>query len=371
MKSYFITGATGAVGSALVPLLLSDPDIVVRLLLRASTEEHLRERLEHLFRFWEVAPDDEAFRSRVIGLRGDVTLPRLGVTDAEYDDLSQSSTHIVHAAGNVRLNLPLSVALKSAVDSAEEIVALARACRRLEKLEFVSTVGVGGRMPLVPERWLREPREFHNTYEQAKAEAEEYLRRETEERGLPVTVHRPSMVVGDSHTGKIIHFQVFYYLCEFLSGRQTAGLLPRLDGVTLDTIPVDYLARALQWSSSQADTTGKILHLCSGPQRAMAVPWLIDALRELLVQEGDRLPVLKRVPLWLFRGALPVLKATAGSRVRKALDNLTVFLEYARDRQTFENRETEELLSVAGIAVPAPKNYLAPAVTRYLRDKVS
>ena len=41
-----------------------------------------------------------------------------------------------------------------------------------------------------------------------------------------VTLHRPSMVVGHAETGKVIHFQVFYHLCEFLSGRHTRGLIP-------------------------------------------------------------------------------------------------------------------------------------------------
>jgi nucleoside-diphosphate-sugar epimerase len=85
----------------------------------------------------------------------------------------------------------------AAVGAAHHVVELARACSRLEKVEFVSTVGVGGHRAVVPETWLTEPRAFHNTYEQAKAEAEaeESIRGEVE-RGLPLTVHRPSMVVG-------------------------------------------------------------------------------------------------------------------------------------------------------------------------------
>ena len=71
-----------------------------------------------------------------------------------------------------------------AVGAAHQVVELARACPRLEKVEFVSTVGVGGHLAVVPETWLSEPRAFHNTYEQAKAEAEESIRGEVE-RGSP------------------------------------------------------------------------------------------------------------------------------------------------------------------------------------------
>lgn len=372
MKTYFITGATGAIGSALVPLLLADPDVEVRLLLRAPSPEALHDRLEHLFRFWEVPPEGEAIRRRVIGLRGDATLPRFGLTATEYGALTEECSHIVHAAGNVRMNLPIEEARRSSVDSAQGVVALARACinnHALRKLEFVSTVGVGGRMPLVPEAWISEPRGFHNTYEQAKAEAEDHLRRQMEEHGLPVTVHRPSMVVGDSRTGKIIHFQIFYYLCEFLSGRQTRGILPILSNTQLDTIPVDYVVQALHWSSTSDETVGKVLHLCSGREKAMAIPWLTDALRKIFDTHGQPTPPLRQIPLWLFGVALPVLKGLSDPRRRKALSNLSLFLDYASDRQEFDNRNTIAPLTAVGIRVPSPQAYLRNLLAAYFAAK--
>lgn len=369
VKTFFITGATGAIGSALVPRLLEDPAAQVRLLLRAESTEALEQRLETLFRFWGVGPEDVAFRRRVSGLRGDVTVPRFGLADVDYSELAASCTHIVHAAGNVRMNLLLDAARRSSVDSARHVVALARACPGLRKVEFVSTVGVGGRLQLVPEEWLTGPRRFHNTYEQAKAEAEDLLREEIARDRLPVTVHRPSMVVGDSQTGKIIHFQVFYYLCEFLSGRQTGGVLPRLNGVQLDTIPVDYVADVLCWSVGREDTAGEILHLCSGPDQAMELPWLIDALRRFHLAGGARLPRLRQVPLWLFEGVLPALKVLADAKSRRALNNLALFLDYAGDRQRFANTQTAQRLSQAGIDVPKPAGYLSNVLTAYLKNK--
>jgi thioester reductase-like protein len=170
VNTYFVTGATGAIGSALAPLLLEEAGTRVKLLIRADSSEDLTARLEALFRFWEVGPENLDFRGRVQALRGDVTAPRFGLDEATYAALCRECTHIVHAAGNVRMNLPLEKARSSAVGSAKNIVALARACSSLKKVEFVSTVGVGGRLPRVPEDWLTEPRDFHNTYEQSKAE---------------------------------------------------------------------------------------------------------------------------------------------------------------------------------------------------------
>lgn len=369
MSGYFITGATGAIGSALVPLLLEDPSTQVKLLLRAGSSEELSGRLERLFEFWGVDHGDQAFRGRVTGLRGDVTLDRFGLSEAEYGALVDSCTHIIHSAGNVRMNLPIETARRSAVDSTHQIVQLALACAArgaLQKLEFVSTVGVGGRLAQVPEEWLEARREFHNSYEQAKAEAEDYLREQMEQHRLPVTVHRPSMVVGDAQTGKIIHFQIFYYLSEFLSGRQTFGLMPDLKDTRLDTIPVDYVAEAIRWSSRQQATAGRIFHLCSGPGQAMELNRLVDALREIFAANGQRLPKLFRVPLWMFRGALPLLRRMAGERNRKALNNLSLFLDYASDRQQFANERTARQLASAGLSVPQPESYLANLIAAYL-----
>ncbi len=80
------------------------------------------------------------------------------------------------------------------------------------------------RFPSAP---LEETPQFHNTYEHAKFEAEQWLLQKMEA-GFPATIFRPSMVVGDTQTGKIIRFQVFYFLAAFLTGQRTAGILPRL-----------------------------------------------------------------------------------------------------------------------------------------------
>jgi nucleoside-diphosphate-sugar epimerase len=270
------------------------------------------------------------------------------------------------------MNLPIDDARRSSLASAKEIIALARQSARrgmLKKLEFVSTVGVGGRMPLVPETWITEKRPFHNTYEQAKAEAEDYLRDQMNRYGLPITLHRPSMVVGEARSGKIIHFQIFYYLCEFLAGRRTLGLVPDLAGVKLDTIPVDYVADALCWSSSRKETAGKVLHLCSGPDNAMDIDWLIGELRNFLSGRNVTLSPDIRLPLPLFRRALPLLKLLAPRSRRRALGIVPLFLDYAQDKQVFANENTVQILGSAGIDLPAPAYYVKNLLSAYFADR--
>ena len=157
-------------------------------------------------------------------------------------------THIIHAAGNVRLNQTWSAAKRSAVDSARSILDFSKACQQngqFRKLEMISTVGVAVATPgLIRERLYDNPRHFRNTYEAAKAEAETLVWAALCE-GLPGTIHRPSMIVGDSRTGRIRQFQVFYHLSEFLTGRKTWGVVPETNDAKLDIVSVDYVAQAI------------------------------------------------------------------------------------------------------------------------------
>ena len=367
MKNYFVTGATGAIGSALVPLLLADPETRVQLLLRAKSPQELAERREELCRFWGVAAEDTPARERIRAWRGDVTLPRFGLEDATYGALAAECTHIVHSAGNVRMNLPIEQARHSSVDSAVNILELANACRKLQKIEFVSTVGVGGRTRgAVPEEWLSTPREFHNTYEQAKAEAEERLRPAVEG-GLPLTVHRPSMVVGNATDGRIIHFQIFYHLCEFLAGGRTFGLTPDFGRARLDIVPADYVAGVIAWSSQTNVSSGRILHSCSGPDLALLLAPLQEEVRRSFAAGGLRLPTLIHLPTGLFTAILSAASVFMPSDVRRAVKTLPVFLDYLATEQTFANHRTQALLAPAGFPLPPPANYLDKVLAYYLK----
>jgi nucleoside-diphosphate-sugar epimerase len=210
---------------------------------------------------------------------------------------------------------------------------------------------------LVPETWITEKRSFHNTYEQAKAEAEDFIRGEIEN-GLPATVHRPSMIVGDSITGKIIHFQVFYHLCEFLSGRRTFGILPEVGDARLDIIPVDFVAKAIIWSSNERRTIGKILHLCSGPEHSIPIKSLQTHVFTVFQTLGCRLPATKTIPRWFFRACLPPIGLLVQPSIRRAMKALPYFLEYLAEEQSFANIITAKLLRLNGITFPEASDYL-------------
>ncbi|WGS87162.1 SDR family oxidoreductase [Methylomonas sp. UP202] len=368
MKSnYFVTGATGAIGSMLVPLLLEEPQNRIWLLIRANSPEHLRQRLEELIEFWELDTTraDDA-RRRITLLQGDTDEPRFALSEQAYGEIVKSCTHIIHSAGVVRMNLPLDTARKHALNAVKNIVELAHACQVagvLQKVEYVSTIGVAGKMPgLIPETWITETRAFHNTYEQSKAEAEDYLREKMLELSLPVTVHRPSMVVGHSETGKIIHFQIFYYICDFLSGRLTFGLLPHLGNAKLDIIPVDYVAKCIKTSSQRPDVFGKIFHLCSGVDYSIELAEIRKAVRVAIKICELRSPILVDIPFLIFNSLIQIANHLATDNIRKTTKSFPFFLAYLHDTSGFENQLSARSL---GIDLPLARDYLNLIITRY------
>ncbi len=374
-RHYFVTGVTGAVGSALLPLLLEQKSNKIWLLMRADSTEHLQQRLHELIVFWDM--DYERYQDDLRRIT-----PILGNTDEEsfaletelYSEIVGQTTHIIHCAGVVRMNLPLQVAQKHALGATKNIVNLAKACQssgQLQKIEFISTVGVGGRLPgVLPEFWITQPRTFHNSYEQAKAEAEDYLHEQIEKHNLPVTVHRPSMVVGDSKTGKIIHFQIFYHICEFLAGRRTFGLLPKFGNVRLDTVPVDYVAGIIKWSSERPDCNGQIFHLCSGANTAIKLTELQNVVCKVMQTHGLKLPIIFSLSSALFNLVIKVVSPFLNKKKQRVVKSFPFFLDYIEDDQGFSNEATKRFLSErSALEMPAHDDYLKIVLKNYLNKK--
>ena len=369
MNTYFITGATGVLGSAIVRELLKNTSVKLILLIRAKDENTLRQRIEWLCNFLEI--DSFTITGRVDFIRGDTELENLGLSIHELMSLSTSVTHIIHSAASVRMNLPLKQARLAAVAATKNILQLAQLCKQngiLKKIEVVSTVGVGGRWrgPL-PERWIAESRVFHNTYEQSKAEAEAVVEHQVMN-GLPITVHRPSMIVGDSKTGCTPHFQIFYHLVEFVAGRRTRGFLPNLSHRYVDLIPADFVAQVIVWSSSASQTAGKILHLCAGPKFAVPLERIRVIAQNKFKERSVPVPKGIILPFFLFKAFIKLMALNTSWRKRHSLAILSIFLDYLAENQEFSNADTLNLIKSSGIQVPKMDDFLEPVFNYYLNQ---
>ncbi len=366
MKHYLLTGATGVVGSAVLQRLLTS-DARVILPVRAGSYGALAKRVADLINFIRT---DTGIENRLFPIRADILKPDLGMDRQEYRAILRQTTHIIHCAGDVRMNLPQKKACDQAMAMTRNMITLMENSRRIRKMEYVSTVGVAGHTPgQIPETWINSPRSFRNSYEAAKASAEGLIR-ERIRGGLNITVHRPSMVVGHSQTGRILHFQVFYYLCEFLSGVLTHGWVPDLAGHSLDLVPLDYVADLICWASTREKDLPHVLHACSGKNGSIPLDTLGPLVLKTFRSHGRKLPRCRKVSARTFTMLAKTLKACASKSVGRQLATLPMFLSYLSTPQYFSNSHTLELADRAGISLPDYNSYLPRILKFYIdRDK--
>jgi thioester reductase-like protein len=370
VNKILITGGTGVVGSASIPLFLRRTKAQIVLLIRAHNADHLVTRKRELFKFLGNDIDPREAESRLQFLAGDVTQNHLGLTATQFGDLAQGLDHIVHSAANVKLDISMDESLRQSVSAAENILSLQRQASNC-KLEYLSTVGVNGRRqaPLTEER-ISHHDGFFNTYEAGKAKAEQIIY-QAQSDGLRITIHRPSMVVGHSQNGKIIHFQVFYFLLRLLSGALTRGVLPYLRPVKIDTVPSNLVADALFAAANNSESTGRIFHLSTGPESSLTIYELQSLIREVLIEYDLPCPRLRTVSPRVFRALgwasqLPVWNQKWKTRLRL----LPQFMDYASQDQTFLSQNSQEFLKMQGVNWPLPRTYLKTVIEYYVRQMV-
>lgn len=366
----FLTGITGNIGSAVARRLLDDEATHIWPLIRADSDQRLQQRLTDMLDVWQLSPTaQQDVVSRIHPVRGDMGSVRFGLSAKDWSNIVGQCDALIHAAGVVRMNLPITEARRIAVGSAKNVIMLADeiASARRVHVAFVSTVGVAGRQsePLTDD-WITQPRDFHNSYEQAKAEAEDMLRHWRPGDHIQLNIHRPSMVVGGSD-GEWLRHQVFYYLCEFLSGRHTKGLQPDLAGMRLDTVPIDYVADAVVWATRK-HSNRPFFNLCSGPDLEVALSDVQRWVHAALTESAVTFPRTRSLSPRAFIATIRVLSLFAPRAAKRRLATLPVLLDYLHSPQTFDGRATQAFLqSEAGIVLPEPSIYLPQVIARYYR----
>lgn len=306
MDTILLTGATGHVGTALLPALLADPDVRVLALVRADGAPALAERLAGLRQ--RLRPDHAA---RLDAVRGDVTASSLGLSWHDRDRVASEVTSIVHSAASVRFDMPEEQASALNVRTTEEVLAASRWLAekgRLKRLDHISTAYVAGdRRGRVFEHELDVGQGFRNSYEWSKCQSEKKIRA-ARAQGLPVAVHRPSIIVGDSKTGETGSFNVLYWPLK-LYARGWWRTFPGRADALVDVVPVDFVADAIAKLRSQPETLGGTFHLAAGDE-ALTVAELVELVRERI--GGKRLRYIdQRFYVRFVRPALlPVLERT-------------------------------------------------------------
>jgi long-chain acyl-CoA synthetase len=304
MGAVLLTGATGFVGKEILDRFL-DRGRRVYALVRADDDETAAARLPP--------------HANLTVLAGDIEDPGLGLAAAPED-----VTTIVHCAASVSFDLSLEASRRVNAEGTRNVVDLARRCDGLERMTYVSTAYVAGE----PRRMFGEDeldvgQRFRNPYERSKFEAERMLRERGA--GMPIQIVRPSIIVGDSRTGRTTSFNVLYGPLKALA----LGAIPAIPArrrSPVDIVPVDYVAdRTVELAEQGEDGT---YHLVAG-RNATTVGRLLDLAS---AQLGRRPPAV--LPPTAYRRLVhPWLR-----RRYKALRRMEVYFPYFSMRVRFDDR---------------------------------
>jgi thioester reductase-like protein len=356
-NTIFITGATGNIGGKLVTRILKD-DAPVQLipLVRASSNIEAQRRVENVIRVLSPEIDLVQARKKIRVICGDITLNELGLTDSLYNRLAKEVTHIIHAAATTKFQLPLECARLINYGGTKNVMAFAKLAQetgKLQRIAYISTAYVCGRKEgTIYEDEFDRPQGFSNTYEKTKWESEAFVRSLIS--GLPLVIFRPSIVIGDSQSGRTITFNVLYTPLRWIKqGMLTA--LPCSPGIPLDVVPADFVSNAIHNIFMKTKKCiGKTYHIVAGSKGSTTVGEIVRRALDFFNSkpEGRPLDQIKFLPLYSGTGTtlLP-------SQAKRGLQLLKSYEPYICLARCFDNKNTIEALQGTGITAPVIPTY--------------
>jgi nucleoside-diphosphate-sugar epimerase len=356
-----VTGAAGFLGSHIAVALLRAGHRVA-VLARASKGRSARDRFARLAAWFGL---DERTTAALEVVEGDVL--DAGWAAAESRGGLAGIDEIVHCASSTAFSERKRAEVEAAnVDGLRNVLDLAvrSGCGFFH---HVSTAYVAGRRTgPCREDWV-EAGPFTNVYEETKARGEIMARDACRHEGLRLNVYRPTIVYGDSRTGRTLRFNALYYPVKaavylrdiYLTdirergGRKAAGLGIRLSesgGLVmpirievapaggLNLVPVDHCVRAFM-AIFEDGLDGGIYHIANPrPTRI-----------EDLVAFGKR-----RFQMEGIETCGPEAFAAQPKNALEVLYDsyLEVYRPYMQDTRSFDTANAAPILGKRGLVCP-------------------
>ncbi len=347
MSTILFTGFPGFLGSALLPsLLASDRSRTATCLVQRKYTDLASRRVREL----EAAHPDLGGRIRLV--EGDLTLPDLGLESA--DEIGRQLDEIYHVAAVYDLEVSREVGVAVNVEGTRRVIDLARRCPSLRRLHHVSTCYVSGRHPgSFEETDLKVGQSFNNNYEETKYLAEIEVRKAMED-GLPTTIYRPAIVVGDSDTGATAKYDGIYYVIRFLLRQPRVAVMPIIEDPTrarVTLVPRDFVVRAITHLAGLEASAGRVYQL------ADPYPPTVEELVEILATATRRRPVRVRLPGRVVRLALE------RRLVRRITGIPAALVDYFTHPTIYGTTRARADLEGSGIALPVFRSYAESLVS--------
>jgi len=356
-KTILVTGVTGVLGTELLKNILQTTEDRLYLLIRRRLRLSAWDRAHTMLGGWRLG---HLLGTRVHVLEGDVTEPQFGLPADELTLLNKEVTHFFHIAALTSLNGSEEQCDRVNLKGTENALQVAWSFYNegpMERFIYFSTAYVAGSLQAYVSKEDELPaRPAHaNYYEFSKYNAEKAVRGAMAA-GLPATVFRPSIVVGDSRTGAIPEFNVIYPFIKLFA----SGLMRRLPadlGHAFNIVPIDFVVSAALAISRQEDSVGKTYHLVSED------PPTIGMLLALRDNEFPQFPKVELVrPENFAKDELSPIEQRIYAIIEPYLGYLTGDL-------SFDTANARESLKKVGISQPVTDYQFLKTLIQYAFDQ--
>lgn len=344
----FITGFPGFIAARLVERLLDRSQKLI-LLVEPRFAEKARSDAAQICGRLRISFDTLEI------IEGDITSQGLGIPASEMEELQRSVTEVFHLAAVYDLAVPEELAHEVNVEGTKNVNEFVQSIANLSRYNYISTCYVAGRRSgRILESELVHDDGFRNHYEETKYLAE--LEVERLKGNIPLTIFRPSVVVGDSKTGETPKYDGIYYLIKYL---MKAPRLLRFvnvgnSNVTLNLVPVDFIVEGIATLSRCEAALGRTIALADPSPLTTAE--LFDAIAETMTGKRSMFtPPSSLVEIFLNLPVSPPLTGLPKHGV-----------PYFFLSQEYDTAIGEELLSRKGTYCPGFREYVANLVA-YVR----
>lgn len=343
----FLTGFPGFIAGRLVERLAREGARFL-LLVQPAFAERARKEIAELSEKTGATPE----RFRV--LEGDITREDLGLSPADLEEAGSEATVLFHLAAVYDLAVAREVGVRVNVEGTRNVNRFALRLPKLRRYHYVSTCYVAGRRTgLILESELRHGAGFRNFYEETKYLAE--LEVEALKGELPVTIHRPSVVCGDSRTGETAKYDGVYYLINYLRMWPGALSLANIGNpdVRLNVVPVDFVVEAMAALASDDASAGETVQLAD-PE-----PLTTEELFDIISRKLSGRESLVTLPA-------PVVRTTLNLPLNEKVTGLPrVGVPYFFLKQTYDTTRATALLAPRGLRCPRFPDYV-PALLDFV-----
>lgn len=344
-----MTGFPGFIAGRLLRELAKEEGRFL-LLVQPSFIERANEELK------TIAEETESTTSDFVVMPGDITAPDLGLSQSDLETMRSEATVLFHLAAIYDLAVAQDLAVRVNFEGTRNVNQFAGSLRRLRHYHYVSTCYVAGkRTGVILENELQHDAGFRNHYEETKYLAEievEWLKSD-----LPITIHRPAVVCGDSRTGETAKYDGIYYLIRYLL--KWPSVLGAFNignsEVALNLVPVDFVVEAMSTLARDSSAIGKTIQLAD-PQ-PLTTRELFDTIARSLDGKGSRLTL----PAPLIEASL---KLPLSPRITELPHSA---VPYFFIKQTYDTAQATQLLRPYGISCPPFESYVE-TITRYAAE---